>query len=96
MGLIPWVRRRLFFLWVTLSMVLCAILFFPWFLPRETVCGLMGRWQSTARGARGWVGDAGARFFNSVLHTDPDEGCNAIWQMEEAARRELYRPEELG
>ena len=39
-----WFKQRLCFWWVTASMVLCSILFFPWFLPRETVSGLAGRW----------------------------------------------------
>ena len=88
-------KNQLFFLWVTLSMVLCALLFLPWFLPRETVCGLMGRWQMTGHGWRWKIGNAGALFFNAVLHTDPDEDCAIIYQMEDAARRELYRKGEL-
>jgi hypothetical protein len=34
----------IFPLYVALNMLVCAIVFFPWALSRESVSGLLGRW----------------------------------------------------
>lgn len=88
-----WLLQRLFFLWVTLSMLLCAVLFLPWFLPRETVCGLMGRWAMTGKGWKHTVGKAGSAAFDATIHTV--ESCVTIYGMERDARRVLYVRGEL-
>lgn len=87
-------RRRLFFLWVTFSMMLCVLVFLPWFLPRETFCGLLGRWKATEAGWKKAVGHAGVAFFDWCLHCD-EEDCVTIFRMEEEARRLLYVRGEL-
>lgn len=69
------------------NQLLAAVLFFPWIKPRETVCGLMGRWAAgTGRKARfaQQVGPALERAFHK------HETCDEIYRKEEAARGVLY------
>lgn len=93
-SLSAWVLQRLFFLWVTFSIVLCALLFLPWFLPRETVCGLMGRWLMTGRGWQRAVARPLVRIFDATIHRV--ESCVTVYGMERNARRVLYVRGELG
>lgn len=88
-----WLLSRLFFLWVTLSMVLAALLFLPWFLPRETVCGMMGRWAATETGWKAAAGRQAARVFDATIHRV--ESCDDVYRMERRARRALYVRGEL-
>ena len=89
---VSWFKQRAFFLWVTFSMTLCAVLFLPWFLPRETVSGLMGRWSLRIYGTRRQVGRAVSRFLDGVIHpvVGTTETCVQIHRMERAARKLLY------
>jgi len=82
-------KRQLFFLSVSISILICSILFFPWFRPRETVCGIMGRWETRERGWKRIFGRLGAAFFDATIHND-NEKCHVIYEMEEAARGQLY------
>lgn len=88
-----WVLQRLFFLWVTFSMLLCAVLFLPWFLPRETVCGMMGRWKMTETGWKRAAGEKLSVLFDRTIHRA--ESCITVYGMEREARRILYVRGEL-
>jgi hypothetical protein len=85
-----WLLQRLFFLWVTFSMIMCVVIFLPWFLPRETVCGLLGRWKDSVWRWQRALGTAGCWLFDRILHTD-EEDCGTIARMEATARQVLYR-----
>lgn len=92
-----WIKRRLFYLWVTFSMSLCAALFWPWAYPRETVSGLMGRW-ACGRGFRRRVGRRVGDVIDGYIHpyVGTDETCIEIYQMEREARRVLYPDGKIG
>lgn len=68
---------------------LCSILFAPVALPRETICGLIGRYSlltqdTRARRLARWV----APHFESWCHKD--ETCIEVHQMEDECRKVLY------
>lgn len=77
-------------------MVLCAVAFFPWFLPRETTSGLIGRWQLTENGWKGKLARKIAPWLDRYFH-DPwgTEQCHVIFELEDAARTVLYFKGEL-
>lgn len=89
-------RRRGYYLWVTFSVLLCAVLFAPWFLPRETTSGLIGRWLTTERGWKRrtavWMHLHLDRLFHRPFNM---ETCVEVYRLEEEARRALYRRGEL-
>jgi hypothetical protein len=90
-------RRRLYFLWVTLSIVTCAVVFLPWFLPRETTSGLMGRWYMTETGRKHgfacWLAPWLDRLFHGPMKV---ETCVEVYRLEQAAREATYLRGELG
>ena len=45
MGLKRSALCQVFTVYVATNMMVCALLFAPWALPRETVSGLLGRWK---------------------------------------------------
>lgn len=69
-------------------MLLCSVFFFPWVRPRETVCGLMGRWLDEKGWKRG-IAVHTAPVLDTVFHRST-ENCAEIAEMEEEARRILY------
>lgn len=80
-------NSRLFALVVALNQLVAAILFFPWIKPRETVCGLMGRW-SECQGVRGAIGKRVCPVLEFVFHKE--ESCIEIYRQEEQSREILY------
>jgi hypothetical protein len=74
-------------------MMLCALVFLPWFLPRETVCGLAGRWAATEGGWKRGLGRRLAWAFDRTIHGA--EPCGQVYEMERAARVALYVRGEL-
>lgn len=74
--------------YLAVNMLICATLLFPWCEPRETFCGMMGRWI--------WSGSAWQRAIAGILVPILDgtvhrkEPCCEIARMEAEARRVLY------
>lgn len=79
----------LFVIYLGCNMLLCAVLFAPWALPRETISGLMGRWASTESGRRRKIGKAAAMVIDIIHHWEPDH-CRLTYRLEKAAREKLY------
>lgn len=75
-------------------MMLCAILFAPFALPRETISGLLGRWEVTKHGAKHWVGRIGSAIVDRIYFWEPDH-CVEVYLCEVEARAVLY-PEKPG
>ena len=83
-----------FVVYVATNMAVCAILFMPWALPRETVSGLLGRWASGPRGIKHAFAVAGAWLVDRIYFWEPDH-CRAVYACEAQARAVLY-PEKPG
>lgn len=79
---------RVFNVYVALNMLLCSILFFPWALPRETICGLMGRWLNET-GRKRDLAKALVPFLDRYFHSS-DEPCSRIAEQEARIREILY------
>lgn len=71
-------------------MFLCAVLFAPWALSRETISGLLGRWTETETGWKHLVGRAAGRVVD-LIHFWETDHCAEIYKCEKAARRALYQ-----
>jgi hypothetical protein len=83
-------KRQAFTVYVAANMALCAILFAPWALPRETISGLLGRWRASV----GWkfaAGTIGAAIVDRLYFWDADH-CAAVAAAEAQARAVLYPP----
>ena len=85
---------QLFVVYVATNMMVCALVFAPWALPRETVSGLLGRWKCGKGKIKrpfavvaGWVVDR-------IYFWEPNH-CIAVFLCEEQARAVLY-PEKPG
>jgi hypothetical protein len=95
--MLKWLKQRGYFLWITFSMVLCAILFLPWFLPRETTSGLIGRWHEREVGWKHRFALRAAPWLDERFHAPFGiESCVDIYRLEEASREALYLRGELG
>lgn len=77
---------RLRMLAITLSMVLCSILFLPWAYPRETLSGLVGRWLIGNRAQRA-IARPLAWIIDRCVH-DPigEVSCGEIARLEALSR----------
>lgn len=82
--------KVLFVLYVAGNMALCALLFFLWAEPRETVSGLMGRWEETETGWKHRVGAFCSKLIDIIYFWEPDH-CREVYLCEEAARQVLYK-----
>jgi hypothetical protein len=83
-------KRQAFTVYVACNMALCAIVFLPWALPRETISGLLGRWMK----ATGWkcvAGTVGAMLVDRLYFWDEDH-CASVAEAEADARAVLYPP----
>ena len=69
-------------------MTVCAVVFIPWALPRETISGFMGR--MAARGSR--LARAAAVVID-LFHWGEPGHCHDVHLCEKRARRELYQCE---
>lgn len=83
------VLLQVFAVYVAGNMMVCAIVFAPWALPRETVSGLMGRWRETESGWRARVGRVGAWLVDRLYFWEPNH-CAEIYRIEMRAREILY------
>lgn len=80
---------RVFVVYVALNMALCAVLFLPWALPRETVSGLLGRWISTEAGIKRVAGLILGSLVDRIYFWEPDH-CVEVFKCEAKAREDLY------
>lgn len=85
-----WLLCRLFVLYVASNMMLCAVIFAPWALPRETISGLLGRYMF--RGSR--AARVGAWIVDRIYFWEPNH-CIEVFLCERDARLVLY-PEKPG
>ena len=42
-------KATVYVIYLSLNMLLCSLLFFPWAQPRETISGLTGRWLTEGK-----------------------------------------------
>lgn len=87
-------RCQAFVVYVAANMAVCAIVFAPWALPRETVSGLLGRWKSGHKGVKKAFGKAASVIVDAIYFWEPDH-CVAVYRCESDARKVLY-PEKPG
>jgi hypothetical protein len=80
---------QLFVIYVATDMALCATLFAPWALPRETISGLMGRWELTENGLRWRFGVVASALVDRLYFWEPDH-CAEVYKCELKARAVLY------
>lgn len=80
---------QLFAIYVAVNMVLCALLFAPWVLPRETISGLLGRWELTETGWRLRFAIAASAVVDRLYFWEPNH-CNEVYWIEAKARAVLY------
>jgi len=85
---------QLFTLYVATNMTLCALIFAPWALPRETISGLLGRWKLRNSGKRRAFAKVAAAVVDRIYFWEPNH-CVEVFLCEAAARRVLY-PERPG
>lgn len=81
--------RQLFVLYVAANMLVCALVFFPWARPRETVSGLIGRWLRTEKGWRRRFATRACIVVNRVYSWEP-EHCAVTHEVEHRACAILY------
>lgn len=98
MGAIKTVGRRalcqLFVVYVATNMMLCALVFSWWALPRETISGLLGRWELTGRGWKRIFAIGASAVVDRIYFWEPDH-CTEVFLIEAQARVLLY-PEKPG
>jgi len=80
---------RVFVLYIVINMGLCAVVFLPWALPRETISGLLGRWISTERGWKRIAGLLMGALADRIYFWEPDH-CVEVYKCEAKARQVLY------
>lgn len=85
---------QLFVVYVAANMAVCAIVFAPWALPRETVSGLLGRWKSGAAPLKRRFALAASWVVDRIYFWEPNH-CVEVYLCERDARRVLY-PEKPG
>lgn len=83
------VKRGAFVLYLVSNMTICAVVFMPWALPRETVSGLLGRWRDTESGWKARVARALCPVIDRIYFWEPDH-CRYVYRLEEQAREILY------
>jgi len=83
------VRGRIFVLYVAANMALCAVIFLPWALPRETVSGLAGRWLATGSKWQRAIAGVVVPVVDALYFMDRDH-CAEVYRLEQAARATLY------
>ena len=80
---------QVFVVYVATNMVLCAVVFAPWALPRETISGLLGRWELGPERWKRLVGIALSSMIDRIYFWEPDH-CAAVFACEQEARLVLY------
>lgn len=98
MGAVKALGRRIkcsaFVLYVAANMSVCAILFAPWAMPRETVSGLIGRWKSGHKGIKKAFAGYASAVIDRIYFWEPNH-CIEVYHCEREARKVLY-PEHPG
>lgn len=94
MGRLKPIVCQLFVVYVAANMAVCALVFVFWALPRETISGLLGRWELTETGWRRGVGLALSSVVDLIYFWEPNH-CAEVFRAEAEARAVLY-PEKPG
>src|SRR5690606_2682249 len=89
-GLIRAIGRQVFVLYLVVNMALCAVLFVPWALPRETISGLIGRWVQGA-GKKAAFARYAAKVIDRIYFWEPNH-CQVTAEQEAEARKALHYP----
>lgn len=89
MGLIRAVRFRLFCVYVCLNMLLAAMLFLPWILPRETISGFIGRCYVMGNGIVSALAALPMLAIDAVFFWERNH-CIEVFKCERQARAFLY------
>ena len=87
-------RCQAFAVYVASNMMVCAIAFAPWALPRETVSGLLGRWKCGHKRACRRFALLAAPVVDTIYFWEPNH-CVEVYRCEAEARKVLY-PEKPG
>ena len=87
-------RCQVFTVYVASNMAVCALVFAPWALPRETVSGLLGRWKYGHRGVKKSFARAASWVVDRIYFWEPNH-CVEVYLCEREARKVLY-PEHPG
>ena len=88
------VLKQSFMVYVAANMAVCAVVFAPWALPRETISGLLGRWKSGHKGLRKSFAKRAAWVVDRIYFWEPNH-CVEVYRCELDARKVLY-PEKPG
>lgn len=83
------VRCQAFVVYVATNMAVCAFVFAPWALPRETVSGLLGRWKIHGTGWKRAFAKCAAVFVDRIYFWEPNH-CVEVYLCERDARLVLY------
>jgi hypothetical protein len=78
-----------FVLYVSLNMLVCAVVFLPWVLPRETISGLLGRWLITQGGWKLKFARVAVMIVDRIYFWESNH-CVEVYLVEHEARRTLY------
>lgn len=82
-------KRAAFVLYVSLNMLVCAVVFLPWALPRETISGLLGRWLLTQAGWKLRFARVAVMVVDRIYFWETNH-CAEVFLCEDEARRTLY------
>lgn len=88
-GVMNWLLARVFVVYVNLNMLVCSLIFFPWARPRETISGLIGRWNSTETGWKRRFAKAARVIVDAIYFWEPRH-CEVVHKEETEAHRILY------
>lgn len=80
---------QLFVVYVAANMMLCAVVFAAWALPRETISGLLGRWTETGTPIQRILGLGLGALVNRLYFWEPNH-CVEVFRCEQRAREVLY------
>ena len=80
-------KTTIYVIYLSLNTLLCALMFFPWAQPRETISGITGRWLTDGKK---WQ-IACASFFVKPIDWAHETGhCVDTYLREQAMRAALY------
>ena len=94
MGLKRSALCQVFTVYVATNMMVCALVFAPWALPRETVSGLLGRWKCGKGRIKRPFAVGASWVVDHIYFWEPNH-CVEVFLCESEARRVLY-PEHPG
>ena len=87
-------RCQAFVVYVATNMAVCAVIFAPWALPRETVSGLLGRWKCGKGKVKRPFAVGASWVVDRIYFWEPNH-CIEVYLCEAQARTVLY-PEKPG